>query len=115
MKKMRFVWAAALLPLVGFLSLAARAAEEEAKAKPKYPPYADVLKDAKTTEGLIKLHRKDGKLYGEITSSQLNKDYIVLIAIAKGIGEGQLLGGMTWGFGDDWLWQFRKVEDNIHI
>lgn len=84
-------------------------------AQGKKPDYSDVLKDAKTVEGLIKLHRKDGKLYGEVATSQLNKDFIVLIAIAKGIGEGQLLGGMTWGFGDDWLWQFRKVDDNLHI
>ena len=22
---------------------------------------------------------------------------------------------MTWGFGDDWIWQFRKVDDRIQI
>ena len=22
---------------------------------------------------------------------------------------------MSWGFGDDWVWQFRKVDDNVHI
>ena len=22
---------------------------------------------------------------------------------------------MSWGFGDDWIWQFRKVDDRIHI
>ena len=22
---------------------------------------------------------------------------------------------MSWGFGDDWIWQFRKVDDHIHI
>ena len=85
------------------------------QAQSKKPDYSEVLKDAKTIEGLIKLHQKDGKLYGEITSSQLNKDFIVLISIAKGIGQGQLLGGMSWGFGDDWVWQFRKVDDNVHI
>ncbi len=39
----------------------------------------------------------------------------MLISIARGIGEGSLLGGMTWGFGDDWVWQFRKVGDNVQI
>ncbi|NQT36127.1 MAG: zinc-dependent metalloprotease, partial [Planctomycetes bacterium] len=24
-------------------------------------------------------------------------------------------GGMSWGFGDDWLWQFRKVEERIQV
>ena len=40
---------------------------------------------------------------------------MVAIAIARGIGERPLLGGMTWGFGDNWIWQFRKVEDRIQI
>ncbi len=115
MKTSRFVWAGVLLRLCWSLLSAGPASAQEAK-KAEVSPYSEVLKDAKvTTEGLIKMHRKDGKLYGEITSSQLNKDFIVLISIAKGIGEGQLLGGMSWGFGDDWLWQFRKVDDNIHI
>ena len=77
--------------------------------------YAKLIKDAKTQSGLLKLHTKGSKLYVELTSSNLNKDYIVLISIARGIGQGPLLGGMTWGFGDDWLWQFRKVEDKIQI
>jgi hypothetical protein len=84
-------------------------------SKSKYPAYSDVLKDAKTIDGLLKLHQKDSRLYAEIDSSHMNRDFIVLTAIARGIGEGQLLGGMTWGFGDDSLWQFRKVEDNIQI
>ncbi|MCH8923409.1 MAG: zinc-dependent metalloprotease [Planctomycetes bacterium] len=74
-----------------------------------------LTKDAKTTDGLIKLHRKGNHLYAEIGSGQLNKDYIVLISIARGIGQGSILGGMSWGFGDDWIWQFRKVDDKIHI
>ncbi|HEX3872305.1 MAG TPA: DUF5118 domain-containing protein, partial [Pirellulales bacterium] len=83
--------------------------------KPKYPPYADALKEFKTIDGLIKLHRKENKVYAELDSHNMNRDFIVLTSIARGIGEGQLLGGMTWGFGDDVLWQFRKVEDNVQI
>ncbi len=78
-------------------------------AKPS--AYETLLKDAKTYTGLIKLHQKGQKVYAELASGNLNKDYIVLISIARGIGEGPLLGGMSWGFGDDWLWQFRKVDD----
>jgi hypothetical protein len=110
MKISRVLWACVLTALCSLLF-----SVPDVQAQSKKPDYSEVVKDAKVKEGLIKLHQKDGKLYGEITSSQLNKDFIVLIAIARGIGEGQLLGGMTWGFGDDWLWQFRKVEDNLHI
>jgi hypothetical protein len=84
-------------------------------AKPKYPPHADVLRDFTKVDGLLTLYHKDSKLYAEIQPSQLNRDFIVLTSIARGIGEGMLLGGMTWGFGDDWLWQFRKVDDGLHV
>lgn len=93
----------------------AAAATTTTTTKPKYPPYAEVLKDFKPIEGLVRLYQKENKLYAELTQSQLNHDFIVLTSIAKGIGEAPLLGGMTWGFGDDWIWQFRKVDDNIHV
>ena len=31
--------------------------------------------------------------------------------IAKGISSGQVLGGMSWGFGDDAVWTFKKVGE----
>ena len=37
------------------------------------------------------------------------------IAIARGMGETPLVGGMTWGFGDDWIWQFRKTDKKIQV
>ncbi len=77
--------------------------------------YAAIIKDAKTQAGLIKVHHKDGKVFFEIAGGNMNKDYIVAISIARGIAQGQLLGGMTWGSGDDWLWRFRKVDDDIQI
>lgn len=83
--------------------------------RPKHPPYADVLREFKPIDGLIKLHRKDNQLYAEIGPHQLNRDFIVLISISRGIGEGMVLAGMSWGFGDDWLWQFRKVDESIQI
>ncbi len=77
--------------------------------------YEDLVKDSKTVEGLIKLYRKDEKLYGEITSALRDTDLIVPVSIARGIGERPLLGGMTWGFGDDAIWQFRKTDDRIQV
>ncbi len=79
------------------------------------PTYAEVVKDFSAIDGMIKMHRKGNRLLAELSGSDLNKDYIVLISIAKGIGRGPLLGGMTWGFGDDWIWQFRKSDDRIHV
>lgn len=96
-------------------------AAEAAKGKPaaeeppKYPPVAKVLKDTKAIDGLIKLHYSDQKLLAELTPGDLGKDHIVLITIARGIGQNPILGGFSWGFGDDWVWQFRKVGENIQI
>ncbi|MEQ8848214.1 zinc-dependent metalloprotease [Botrimarina sp.] len=84
-------------------------------SKPKYPPASKVLKDTKEIEGVVKMHLSDEKLFAELKSSDLDKDFIVLITIAKGIGQAPLLGGYSWNFDDNWVWQFRKQGDNIHI
>jgi hypothetical protein len=74
-----------------------------------------VLKEAKSIEGLIPLYRKDNRLYAELSSGHFQDEYLVLIAIARGIGQRPLLGGYSWGLGDDWVWSFRKVDKNVHI
>src|SRR5690606_8936144 len=94
---------------------AAKAASGSSESRPKYPPYAVLLKDAKPTDGLVKLHRKEATVYAELAPSQLTRDFIVIISISLSIGRERLLSGMSWGFGDDWIWQFRKVDDRIHV
>ncbi len=69
----------------------------------------------KKNEGMFTLYQKDQKLLVHIKSSDLGKDYIVLTSIARGICRGMVLGGMSWGFGDDAIWTFKKVDDKIHV
>jgi hypothetical protein len=83
--------------------------------KPKFPPFSAVVKEATKIEGLITLHRKEMQVWAEIPSSIQNKDLIMIISIARGIGQQPLYGGMSWGFGDDAVLQFRKVDDTIRI
>jgi len=83
--------------------------------KSNKPAFAVLLKDATKLNGLIPLHRKDDKVYAEVADSLLGKELFVLISIARGIGERSVLGGMSWNDGDDWIWQFRKVDDNIQV
>ncbi|MEN0110484.1 MAG: DUF5117 domain-containing protein, partial [Planctomycetota bacterium] len=83
--------------------------------KPKYPPLSKVLKDTKTKDGLLKLHLSDTQLFAELKPTDLNKDHIILITIARGIGQAPVLGGFSWNFGDDWVWQFRRVGERIQI
>ena len=89
--------------------------EPRSDGKPGKPPFAVVLKDATRVSGLFPVWRKDDKFFAELTDGILGKDFFVTISIARGIGDRTLLGGMSWGFGDDWVWQFRKVDENIHV
>ena len=99
------------------LIVLSQALADEAKkpAKPKQSPYAKLTSGARTIDGFIKLHQKETKLFGEISPANLNKDMMVSMAIARGIGKMPLVGGMTWGFHDNCVWQFRKVGNRIQL
>jgi len=81
--------------------------------KPK--PIKDVLPDAKKIEGLFTFYQKKDKLYAEIKGSNLNTDYLIAMAIAQGSGRTVIGGDTLQCNGSDWLWQFRKVNDNIQV
>ncbi len=88
------------------------------ESKPKYAPFANVTKDYKPVQGpsLIPLYQKEGSVLAEFSQHTLNRDFIVVISIARGIGQGHILGGMSWGGnGEDAIWQFRKVDDHIQV
>ncbi len=88
------------------------------ESKPKYAPFATVAKDYKPVQGpsLIPLYQKEGSVLAEFSQHTLNRDFIVVISIARGIGHGHILGGMSWGGnGEDAIWQFRKVDDHIQV
>lgn len=89
--------------------------DDKKKDDDKKKPFKEVVPDATSIPGLIPMYRKKENLYAEIGSGQLNTDYIIVISIAKGIGSGGLYTGQSWDFGDDMLWQFRKVGDRIQI
>ena len=110
----------------GFCVISApiRAAEEEkaadkektAKEDPDKPkPFDKVVPDAVKIPGLITLYQKKNNLYAEITSAHLEKDYIIVMSIAKGIGNTNLYAGQSLDPGEDMIWQFRKVDDRIQI
>jgi hypothetical protein len=94
---------------------AAKDAAATGDPKGNKPAFAVLLKDATRLPGLITLYRKDDKVYAELTDGLIGREFFVLISIARGIGERSLLGGMSWGDGDDWIWQFRRVDDTIQV
>src|SRR5437868_2423253 len=63
----------------------------ESKAASPAPPYASILKDAKPAmSGMWTVFEKGNNLYWEITSSDYSSEYIVMIAISRGIAQGDL-------------------------
>lgn len=82
-------------------------------SNPSEPAHKALLKDATKKPGLITLWQKENKLYAELTGGDYGDEYLILISIARGIGEGWLIGGMSWN--DDWVWSFRKINKRVHI
>ncbi|MDR3196560.1 MAG: zinc-dependent metalloprotease [Planctomycetaceae bacterium] len=85
------------------------------KKEDRPKPIKEVLPDAQKIDGLITLYRKKEKLYAEIKNSNLNTDYLIAMAIAKGSGWNAIGGYTLQDSDEDWLWQFRKVNESIQI
>ncbi|HEY3966497.1 MAG TPA: zinc-dependent metalloprotease [Planctomycetaceae bacterium] len=61
------------------------------------------------------MYYKDQQLLVDLSPAHLNQNFIVLTSIARGISSGQVLGGMSWGFGDDVIWSFTKSGEKLHV
>ncbi len=71
------------------------------------------VKDLKKADGLWPVYHKEQRLLVDLKNQQLNKDFLILTSIARGVSSGMVIGGMTWG--DDVIWNFRKVGDKMHV
>lgn len=90
------------------------AAEGDAPAGGPAPSkFEAAIAGAKKAEGLWTIYHKDQQVLVDLKANQLDKDYVVLSSIARGISAGLVIGGMTWG--DDVIWNFRKVGDKMHV
>ena len=92
----------------------AKPATQEApvKKKKEFEDFAKVTEDSKSYEGFFKLYQKKENLYCEIQPSQLDKPFLCMISVARGLGRGYLLSGMTL---EEWLLVWRRVGDNVHL
>lgn len=106
----RPVWLAAALAITA--STSSQVLAQQAAATPsKFETLTTGTK--KIDGGLWTIYTKDQQILVELKQSQLNQDFLMLSSIARGVSQGLVLGGMTWG--DDVLWSFRKVGDKIHV
>ena len=97
-----------------FAQQAAQPATQEAPTKPKkeFPDFSKVTEDSKSYQGFFKLYQKKENLYCEIQPAQLNQPFLCMISLARGLGRGTLISGMTM---DEWLLVWRRVGDNVHL
>jgi len=79
------------------------------------PDARRLLAGATKIDGLVPLYQKDSQLYAALSAQDLDSDFILLISIARGIAQRPLVGGHTWQFGNDWVCQFRRVKNDIHL
>ncbi len=78
-------------------------------------PFDRVVPEASKLGGPLTTYRKKDNIYWELDSGAYNADWIVIISIARGIGESELYGGQSIDYGDDMIWRFKKVDDRIQI
>ena len=93
------------------------AATTPAPAQPGQPrPFADVVKDAKESPGLLRLWQKDDKIWLEIAPEQFGVSYFFTSNLNRGIGEKRLFGGMmTYPVGVSEIVEFRKVGQIVQL
>jgi hypothetical protein len=83
----------------------------EEKLKKAYPKK---IKDSHLLKGLLPLRKKEGKLFAEISSEDLQKRYLLLSSISRGFGEGGFQSGMM-AMGQEVVLGFKEVEDRILV
>lgn len=88
---------------------AAAATERRASA------FEQTVMGMKKADGLWTVYHKDQRLLVDFSPAHLNRDFIIITSIARGISKMPVLGGMSWGFGDDVIWTFRQVGDKLHV
>ena len=82
------------------------------QAEPAPKPYAEVVTaEAKSRDGLFKVHRIGAKLLFEIPRNQLDKDQLLVTEIAKTV-EGSGYGGQSVGNG---VFQWQLREDKVYM
>ena len=82
-------------------------------ADPTAPkPFADVIKEAKSQDGLFPIWRKDEKVWLEIPKDKIGKPFLFTVNVAKGVGERGLYASQM---GVDHLVEWRRIGNQIQL
>jgi Met-zincin/Domain of unknown function (DUF5117)/Domain of unknown function (DUF5118) len=83
------------------------------------PPFDTVVKDAKKTDGLFSVWRKDDKVWLELKPEDFDRDFFFAPKIARGLGEAGLFGGTMigrWGnYGRPQVVRLQRVHNQVRL
>jgi hypothetical protein len=83
------------------------------------PPFANVIREAKRTEGLFGVWQKDERVWLELKPEDFNKPFFFAPKLTSGIGEGGIYGGRVFGrwgmLGKSYLVEFRRVNNQVRL
>ncbi len=94
----------------GATASAAAAAAAPQPGQPK--AFAEVVKDAKESPGLIRTWQKDEKIWIELSPDQFDKMYFFSTSLSRGLGEKWFFGGLMW---DDNVVVFHKAGTSVQL
>ena len=77
-------------------------------------PFADVIKDAKRTDGLFTLWQKDDKVWMELKPSDLDQPFFLSPKYKTGIGENGFYGGLM-SRDADGVVEFRRIYNQVQL
>ncbi len=97
----------------GAASAAAAAAAARPAAAPGGPaPFAEVIREAKRTDGFLPVWTKDDKVWLEIPASAMDKPFFFAVSVASGLGERFFWPGLM---GGSQVVEFRKVGNTVQL
>ncbi len=100
-------------PAAAASGASAPAAAAKPPADPTAPkPFNDIIKDAKSQDGLFPIWRKDEKVWLEIPKAQLNKPFLFSVNVANGVGERGLYASQM---GRVHLAEWRRVGNQLQL
>ncbi|MGZ5276881.1 MAG: zinc-dependent metalloprotease [Caldimonas sp.] len=75
-------------------------------------PFADVIKDAKRSDGAIALWHKDDKFWFELKPEDFNQPFFLSSKLKSGIGERSFYGGLM---EDSGIIEFRRIYNQVQL
>ncbi|NET04894.1 MAG: zinc-dependent metalloprotease [Symploca sp. SIO2B6] len=88
--------------------------EDKNTQESQLKPFEDVVKDTEKLEGLFTLYRNQdkGKIYLELKPEQLDRNYLDIVTLSTGIGQGFLVRGMPLNY---LMFRWHRVQDKLQF